>query len=284
MVIFLEECQQQQQLLFFRLECPGAQCGTSSHGRCPRHRKQSPSPQSLYDLDEKQIRKCGELGLIKSTLDRLAMLRLNNYKVVFCWECEWVNVRKREMEHIAKPLEELASNFWPNGVNLIAPNFFTDEEIRDHIATGELEGLICCALKVPESHYEECLELCPLFKQVDISMEDVETALDPRIRRYYPHLDANDRANVWMRDYCSKYGHFGANQNRKHRQLVSCLSNSLPQFYTSAYLRYLISRFDVEMTDVSKLKKDGGKREGKVKKKYTPSSYIFFHFQFPKKS
>ena len=102
-------------------------------------------------------------------------------KVVELWECQWKNMRKdaavKRCLDAAFPRRRHAK--WK----------MTQEQILTDVRTGTLFGMIECDVRVPEELRAHFAEMQPLFKNVNMSRDD----LGPFMRRYAEDHDIMTR-------------------------------------------------------------------------------------------
>jgi len=93
-------------------------------------------------------------------------IRAQGYELVEMWECEWRRMKR--------------SN--PNIKNFLAYEFqrpldvytnLTSEQILTGVLDGSLFGVVECDIEVPEELKDKFSEMCPIFKNVEISRDDI---------------------------------------------------------------------------------------------------------------
>jgi hypothetical protein len=131
------------------------------------------------------------------------------------------------------------------------PGRMSELEVVQSLKDGRLKGLIKCQITIPESRWGELLEIGPIFAHRDVTLQDLARPLDERLRKHYPYLPAEEKANIFMTKYAVKYGAFVPGSLASGRKtLVSCFSTTKPQFFTHHYLLYLQQRFDAIVFDI----------------------------------
>ena len=95
------------------------------------------------------------------------------YRVVSVWECDWRKIVS-ETSLIKTFLKAYFDAHF--GVN----RAYTREQLIDDIASGKLFGFVECDVDVPEHLVEKFSEMSPIFKNVELSRED----LSPHMREF----------------------------------------------------------------------------------------------------
>ena len=101
--------------------------------------------------------------LREETKERTQHLRSLGYDVREMWECEWYRMRKdRDVQHIVKSLDLCKPKY-----NLNA------DAILEGVKNGSLFGVLLCDIETPDSLKEKFSEFCPIFKNTEVSREDI---------------------------------------------------------------------------------------------------------------
>jgi hypothetical protein len=87
------------------------------------------------------------------------------FHLIVMRECEW-NKLKREDEQVR---QFFLSQYTP----VLNPRPMSSEQILDFVKTGALFGLLRVDIKTPDRLKEKFSEMCPIFKNVDISLDDI---------------------------------------------------------------------------------------------------------------
>ena len=107
--------------------------------------------------------------LSEETQERTAYLKSFGYTVVEMRECEWYHM-KRQNPNIQLYLDTIfppRKDFFGHG----AP--YSEEELLKAVIEKDLFGLVLCDVNVPEEHREKFSEMTPVFKNVNVSREDI---------------------------------------------------------------------------------------------------------------
>ena len=81
------------------------------------------------------------------------------FNLVECWECEWTEMQKRN-----KDLQEFISTSLRRPLDQV-----NDRQVVD----GTLFGCVECDIRVPDHLKDSFQEMCPIFKNVEISRNDI---------------------------------------------------------------------------------------------------------------
>ena len=101
--------------------------------------------------------------LREDTKERTQHLRSLGYDVREMWECEWHRMKKdRDVQHIVKSLDLCKPKY-----NLNA------DTILEGVKNGSLFGVLLCDIETPDSLKEKFSEFCPIFKNAEVSREDI---------------------------------------------------------------------------------------------------------------
>ncbi len=104
--------------------------------------------------------------LREETRKNTAYLRKLGYDVVELWECEW-----KKMQATDADLQEFLTTRFQRPLE--NKRTMSEEEVKSAVLSGELFGLIECDVSVPEELKDHFAELQPIFKNVDMSREDI---------------------------------------------------------------------------------------------------------------
>ena len=103
--------------------------------------------------------------LYKQTLKRKRDLISMGYNIIDIWECEF----KREIKTNSE-LKEFINSFRRPLDNVFR---LTLHDIIDNVLSGSLFGAVECDIHVPPTLREKFIEMAPIFKNVQISHEDI---------------------------------------------------------------------------------------------------------------
>ncbi|PIK33652.1 hypothetical protein BSL78_29538 [Apostichopus japonicus] len=92
--------------------------------------------------------------------------RLNGFDYVEKWECDWLKEQKRNPE-IKSFLKELYPYPTQDRFRM------SEESILSHVKSGEVFGVVECDIEVPPSLRETFAEMPPIFKNTEISLQDI---------------------------------------------------------------------------------------------------------------
>ena len=101
----------------------------------------------------------------KKTEEMSTYIRSQGLNLVELWECEWLKMKKGN-PHLQ---EFLASIRLPHHNRTT----MTQAEVLQFIADGTMFGLVECDVRVPPALTETFAEMTPIFKNVDITKEDI---------------------------------------------------------------------------------------------------------------
>jgi hypothetical protein len=93
-------------------------------------------------------------------------IQSEGYTVVELWECEWRRMKKTNpllRRFLDSEFKRPLDHYWT----------LTQEQILESVVSGSLFGVVECDIRVPESLKEKFAEMCPIFKNVEISREDI---------------------------------------------------------------------------------------------------------------
>jgi hypothetical protein len=103
--------------------------------------------------------------LLEETSQNSAYIISQGFDLVECWECEWLEMKKNGnlqqfiKTHLRRPLDNKTT--------------MTKEMIIDAVLDERLFGCVECDIHVPEQHKDKFGEMCPIFKNVEISRDDI---------------------------------------------------------------------------------------------------------------
>ena len=118
--------------------------------------------QKIYN----DTRKCSMRELHEETVKNNNYLRQLGYTVVEMYECEW-----REMKAKNKSLQQFIGTYFRR--RLDKKSTMTEAEILAAVTSSELFGMVECDIEVPPELREHFAEMPPIFKNVNISREDI---------------------------------------------------------------------------------------------------------------
>jgi len=101
--------------------------------------------------------------LLKDSQDTMEYLKQLGCQVIEMWECTWVNLQTTDPD---------VQQFYTNRPRKDCTKM-TEMEIIDAVRDGELFGMVECSLHAPEHLKDYFSEMTPIFKNVDIGLEDV---------------------------------------------------------------------------------------------------------------
>ncbi|KAK3705281.1 hypothetical protein QZH41_008170 [Actinostola sp. cb2023] len=90
----------------------------------------------------------------------------HGYEVVEVWECEWRRIKKTNpsvKQFLNSKFQRPLDTKWT----------MTEQEILQAIRDQQLFGVVECDIRVPEHLKPKFSEMCPIFKNVEISREDI---------------------------------------------------------------------------------------------------------------
>ena len=93
-------------------------------------------------------------------------IRGEGFNLVEMWECEWRRLKKSNpilKQFLASRFHRPLDNCWR----------MTEAQILTAVRDESLFGVIECDIKVPELLKDRFSEMCPIFKNTDISIEDI---------------------------------------------------------------------------------------------------------------
>ena len=116
------------------------------------------------EFNEKRNKPMTEL--LEETRANTEYIRSKGYRVVKMWECEWRRMKKtnRELQRfIATEVRRTLDK-----VKIMSP-----ERILSEVRNERLFGCVEVDIRVPEHLKEKFSEMCPIFKNTNISREDI---------------------------------------------------------------------------------------------------------------
>ena len=119
----------------------------------------------LNNTKYNETRKTTSSDLRKKTEEITTYIRRLGFNVIQMWECEWLRVKRNNPD-----LQEfLASLRLPHHNK----KTMTQAEILKFIVDGSMFGLVECDIRVPQDLADTFAEMTPIFKNVEISREDI---------------------------------------------------------------------------------------------------------------
>jgi hypothetical protein len=104
--------------------------------------------------------------LLEETQKNSAYIRKQGYNLVECWECEWRATKKTNKElqrfiatRLHRPLDKMET--------------MSMENILTAVRNETLFGCVECDIHVPDNLRDHFQEMCPIFKNIDISRDDI---------------------------------------------------------------------------------------------------------------
>ena len=104
--------------------------------------------------------------LLEETRRNSAYIRQQGFNLVECWECEW-----REMKKTNKGLQRFIATRLRRPLDKVKT--MTLRTILDAVRDEKLFGCVECDIHVPERLRDKFSEMCPVFKNTDISRDDI---------------------------------------------------------------------------------------------------------------
>ena len=93
-------------------------------------------------------------------------IRKQNFNLIECWECEW-----RDMKKTNKDLQRFVATRLQRPLDNMKT--MTLQTILDAVKNEKLLGCIECDIHVPEHLHDKFSEMCPIFKNTDLSCDDI---------------------------------------------------------------------------------------------------------------
>ena len=97
------------------------------------------------------------------------------YTVVFMWECEYKNMRKTD-EDLKEFLRTYNQQLNPN-------TKMTENEIIKDVKNETIFVVVECDIRVPDDKKELFSEMCPIFKNGDIPVEEIGEHMQQFVRK-----------------------------------------------------------------------------------------------------
>ncbi len=104
--------------------------------------------------------------LLEETQKNSHYIRKQGFNLVECWECEWRAMKKTNKElqrfiatHLRRPLDKMKT--------------MSMENILAAVRNEVLFGCVECDIHVPNHLREKFSEMCPIFKNTEISRDDI---------------------------------------------------------------------------------------------------------------
>ena len=104
--------------------------------------------------------------LLQETRINSAYIKSQGFNLVECWECEW-----REMKEDDPVLRQFIDTKLRRPLDRMKT--MTKETILSAVLDGTLFGCVECDIHVPDDLIEKFGEMCPIFKNVEISRNDI---------------------------------------------------------------------------------------------------------------
>ena len=111
-----------------------------------------------------ELKKRPMAELREETKAMTTYIELLGYTVVEMWECEWQKLKKTDQS---------VKDFIRQRTNLRAKKEFTEAELVEAIKKDKLFGTVECDIQVPEHLHAYFKEMPPIFKNTEISREDI---------------------------------------------------------------------------------------------------------------
>lgn len=104
--------------------------------------------------------------LMEETERNSQYIRDEGYNLVEMWECEWRRMKRsnRNIQNFLKFEFERPLDSYSN---------LTSKQILTCVLNGSLFGVVECDIEVPHAMKEKFSEMCPIFKNVEISRDDI---------------------------------------------------------------------------------------------------------------
>ena len=127
--------------------------------------------------------------LLEETEKNSAYIRQQGFNLVECWECEWRDMKKtnkelqrfnlvecwecewRDMKKTNKELQRFISTRLRRPLDKVKT--LTLQTILDAVRNEKIFGCIECDIHVPEHLRDKFSEMCPVFKNTEISRDDI---------------------------------------------------------------------------------------------------------------
>lgn len=119
-----------------------------------------------HGKDYNKTRQCPMRQLREETAKKNNYLRQLGYEVVEMWQCEWESMKAHN-----KTLRQFIKDNFHRDID--AKKTMTKDQVQAAIVSGELFGLVRCDIRVPDERKEYFQEMQPIFKNTEISREDI---------------------------------------------------------------------------------------------------------------
>ena len=103
---------------------------------------------------------------LEETKRNSAYFRKQGFNLVECWECEW-----RGMKRSSKNLQRFIATRLRRPMDKVKT--MTLETILEAARCEKLFGCVECDIHVPEHSREKFCKMCPVFKNTEISRDDI---------------------------------------------------------------------------------------------------------------
>ena len=104
--------------------------------------------------------------LLEETRRNSGYITSQGYNLIECWECEWIEMQKKNND-----LQEFISTTLRRPLDQVKK--MTEETVLASVMDGTLFGCVECDIRVPDHLKESFGEMCPIFKNVEISRDDI---------------------------------------------------------------------------------------------------------------
>jgi G:T-mismatch repair DNA endonuclease (very short patch repair protein) len=152
--------------------CPSTNTVFQFHG-CYWHGHKCHKTRDV-DMKEHPSKKQTFVEILASTLKKEEYIQKLGYNLIRIWECEW----EREVNssgEIKSFLKSFFNSYYPSTRKIL------DEKIMiGKILSGEYYGFVECDISVPEDQREKFSEMCPIFKNVELTRDH----LSPSMREF----------------------------------------------------------------------------------------------------
>ena len=103
--------------------------------------------------------------VLENTLESDKIIRNEGYILETIWDCEWEKIIENE---------QIAQNIISQRKQKKSQNLeFTEDKLIEHIQNNKIFGIIECDIYVPNNMKKYFRELTPIFKNVNISIDDI---------------------------------------------------------------------------------------------------------------
>jgi len=121
---------------------------------------------NLNKKDYNDTRKKPMVELREETEKNSQYIQDEGYHLVEMWECEW-----RRLKRTNRSIRNFLTHEFQRPLDSYSN--LTSEQILTGVLNGSLFGVVECDIEVPEELKEKFSEMCPIFKNVEISREDI---------------------------------------------------------------------------------------------------------------